>query len=94
MGLGFETGALIFGAGLVVVAGLYFWSRVSRTLLFCAAFILTRPLGATLGDLLDKPLAQGGLNVSRLYASLILVVLIVACVALMPRRAAKASDAV
>ena len=94
MGLGFEYGALIFGAGLAVVALLYFRSRVSRTLLFWAAFILTRPLGATLGELLDKPLAQGGLNVSRPLASLILLAFIIACVALIPHRAARASDAV
>lgn len=94
MGLGYEYGALIFGAGLVVVAGLYFWSKISRALLFWAAFILTRPLGATLGDLLDKPVAGGGLNVSRLYASLILVAFILVCVVALPQRAAKASDGV
>jgi uncharacterized membrane-anchored protein len=74
LGVGYEYGAMIFGAGLLVVAALYFWSRVSRTALFWAAFILTRPLGATLGDLLDKPVAEGGLHVSRLYASVILLV--------------------
>ena len=94
MGLGYEYGALIFGVGLVVVAGLYFWAKVSRTLLFWAAFILTRPLGATLGDLLDKPVANGGLNVSRLYASLILAAFILVCLAAIPQRAAKASETV
>ena len=93
MGLGYENGALIFGAGLVAAAVLYFRTRVSRTLLFWAAFILTRPLGATLGDLLDKPVADGGLNVSRLYASLILAAFILVCVVVIPQRAAKASDA-
>jgi uncharacterized membrane-anchored protein len=93
MGLGYQIGALVFGAGLLVVLGLYLWTRASRTLLFWAAFILTRPLGATLGDLLDKPIAAGGLNVSRLWASLILVAFILACIALIPQRAAKASDA-
>ena len=93
MGLGYENGALVFGAGLLVACGLSLWARVSRTLLFWAAFILTRPLGATLGDLLDKPVADGGLNVSRLYASLILVAFILVCVAVIPQRAAKAGDA-
>jgi len=71
-GLGYEGGALVFGAGLVMLAGLYFWTDVSRTLLFWGAFILTRPLGATVGDLLDKPVTDGGLAVSRFYASAIL----------------------
>jgi uncharacterized membrane-anchored protein len=93
MGLGYENGALIFGAGLLVVLGFYLWTRVSRTLLFWAAFILTRPLGATLGDLLDKPLASGGLNISRLTASLILGGFILACLLLIPQRAAKPADA-
>jgi len=88
LGLGYEYGALIFGVGLAIVAGLYFWARVSHTLLFWAAFILTRPLGATLGDFLDKPIAEGGLHVSRLYASLILLVFIVASVTLIPQRPA------
>ena len=94
MGLGYENGALIFGAGLVLVCGLFLWTRVSRTMLFWAAFILTRPLGATLGDLLDKPIASGGLNISRLVASLILAAFILVCMIVIPQRAAKASDAV
>ncbi|MFM0327609.1 COG4705 family protein [Caballeronia glebae] len=73
LGLGYEYGALLFGAALLVIGVLYFRTRISHTLLFWLAFILTRPLGATLGDLLDKPIAQGGLNLSRLYASLILL---------------------
>src|ERR1700739_2976899 len=60
-GLGYEGGALVFAAGLIVITVLYVWTGVSRTLLFWAAFILTRPLGATLGDLLDKPVQDGGL---------------------------------
>jgi uncharacterized membrane-anchored protein len=88
LGLGYETGALVFGAGLAIVAALYFWTRVSRTALFWAAFILTRPLGATLGDFLDKPLAQGGLNLSRLYASLVLLAFMALCVSLIPQRPA------
>jgi len=55
MGLGYEFGALVFGGALAIVAALYFWTRLSHVLLFWAAFILTRPLGATVGDLLDKP---------------------------------------
>ncbi len=88
LGLGYEYGALIFGAGLVVVVALYFLTSISRTLLFWAAFILTRPLGATLGDLLDKPLAQGGLQISRSYVSMILLGFIVLCVMLIPQRPA------
>ncbi|MBU6463193.1 MAG: hypothetical protein KGK01_01800 [Bradyrhizobium sp.] len=86
-GLGYEGGALVFAAGLVLIAVAYFFSSISRTLLFWAAFILTRPLGATLGDLLDKPLDNGGLSFSRFYASAILAGIIIACVALLPQRA-------
>ena len=88
-GLGYERGALVFGAGLIIVAAAYFYTNVSRTLLFWSAFILTRPLGATLGDLLDKPVANGGLAFGRFYASAILAILIVACIALLPQRAGK-----
>lgn len=86
-GLGYEGGSLVFGAGLVATAATYYFTSVSRTTLFWAAFILTRPLGATLGDLLDKPLANGGFAFSRYLASAILAALIVACVALLPQRA-------
>jgi uncharacterized membrane-anchored protein len=86
-GLGFEGGALVFGAGLVLVAAMHFFTKVSPTLLFWAAFILTRPLGATLGDLLDKPIAQGGLAFSRYYASAILAGLIVLLILILPQRA-------
>ena len=79
-GLGYSRGALVFGAGLVVIAALYFFTKTSRTALFWSAFILTRPLGATIGDLLDKPVADGGLAVSRFYASAILAVVIVVCI--------------
>jgi len=92
LGLGYELGAIVFGAGLVVVAALYLWSRVSHTLLFWIAFILTRPLGATLGDLLDKPLAEGGLQLSRLYASLVLLAFIAACIYFIPQRPARAGE--
>ena len=92
LGLGYEYGAIIFGIGLAIVATLYFWTKVSHTLLFWVAFILTRPLGATLGDLLDKPVANGGMNLSRLYASLILLAFMVICVLLFPQRAAKPQE--
>jgi len=85
--LGYEGGALVFGAGLVVLLAAYFFTNVSRTFLFWSAFILTRPLGATLGDLLDKPTANGGLAVSRFYASAILFALIVACILILPQKA-------
>ena len=93
LGLGYEYGAIIFGIALAMVAALYFWTNLSRTLLFWAAFILTRPLGATLGDLLDKPVADGGLHLSRLYASLILLAFIVMSVLFIPQRPAKAGSA-
>jgi uncharacterized membrane-anchored protein len=86
-GLGYDGGALVFTAGLVLIAAAYFFTGISRTLLFWAAFILTRPLGATLGDLLDKPLADGGFAFSRLYATGILAAIIIACVAFLPQRA-------
>jgi uncharacterized membrane-anchored protein len=89
LGLGYQTGALIFGAGLAVVAALYFWTRVSHTLLFWLAFVLTRPLGATLGDFLDKPVAQGGLHLSRLYASTALVLFMAVCMRLLRQRPAE-----
>ncbi|MGF6936075.1 putative membrane-anchored protein [Paraburkholderia sp. UCT70] len=88
LGLGYEYGALIFGGGLLIVGALYYWSRLSRTAIFWAAFILTRPLGATLGDLLDKPISQGGLEISRLYASVILCSFMALCVIFLPQRPA------
>ena len=84
-GLGYEGGALVFAACLAVIAGLYFWSNVSRVLLFWAAFILTRPLGATVGDLLDKPVHDGGLAFSRPIASAVIAVFIVVCVLALPQ---------
>jgi len=94
MGLGYEHGALIFGAGLAVVAALYYFCKnCSHALLFWAAFVLTRPLGATLGDLLDKPLSDGGFGVSRLLATLILLGVIVTGVLLLPQRAAQGTSA-
>lgn len=85
-GLGYERGAIVFGAVLAIVAGLYFFTTVSRTTLFWAAFILTRPLGATLGDLLDKPVADGGFAVSRFEASAMLAALMLICIFVFPQR--------
>ena len=85
--LGYGGGAAFFGALLLVLAALYFWSRISHVLLFWAAFILTRPLGATLGDLFDKPIADGGFEMSRPLASVVLAVAIVALVWFIPQRA-------
>jgi uncharacterized membrane-anchored protein len=86
-GLGYRGGALVFGALLVLVAIAYYRTRISHVVLFWTAFILTRPLGATVGDFFDKPVAQGGLDVSRPLASAILAVLIIACILLIPQRA-------
>lgn len=85
--IGYRGGALIFAAGLAVVAALYFWTRVSRVTLFWVAFILTRPLGATVGDFLDKPLDHGGLALSRPLASAVIAVFMVVCLLLIPQRA-------
>lgn len=76
-GLGYAGGAIVFGIGLAVLAAAYFWTNVSRVLLFWAAFILTRPLGATVGDFLDKPLDHGGLALSRPIASVVIALLMV-----------------
>lgn len=89
LGLGYEGGALVFAAGLAIIAAAYFWSRLSHTLLFWAAFILSRPLGATVGDYLDKPLANGGLELSRYSASAALAVFIVSCILFLPQKAEK-----
>jgi uncharacterized membrane-anchored protein len=86
-GLGYEGGALVFAAALAIVAGLYFRTNVSRTLLFWTAFILTRPLGATVGDLLDKPVANGGLALDRFSASAVLAAFIITCILILPQRA-------
>src|SRR4051812_25825604 len=85
-GLGYSGGALVFGAGLAILALLYFTTRISRVGLFWAAFILTRPLGATVGDFLDKPMSHGGIAMSRPLASAALTVLIMACILLIPQR--------
>jgi uncharacterized membrane-anchored protein len=86
-GLGYEGGALVFAAGLAVITGLYFWTDVSRVVLFWAAFILTRPLGATVGDYLDKPVHEGGLALSRPLASAVIAAFILLCLFVLPQRA-------
>jgi uncharacterized membrane-anchored protein len=85
-GLGFGHASLVFGAALLALAAAYFFTSVSRVFLFWAAFILTRPLGATLGDLFDKPIAQGGFAFGRLAATAILVAAMVALVLVLPQR--------
>ena len=88
-GLGYIGAALVFLAALAIVVALYYWTGVSRVLLFWAAFILTRPLGATLGDLFDKPLAQGGFEMSRPIASLVLAIAILILILVIPQRAGR-----
>lgn len=88
-GLGYLGGIGVFALALAVVAALHRWNAVSRTASFWAAFVLTRPLGAVFGDFLDKPLASGGLALSRYSASLVLAGLIVALLWLLPQRAAQ-----
>jgi len=89
--LGYTGAALIFGVLLAVVVVAYFWTKVPRTALFWAAFILTRPLGAVVGDFLDKPVANGGLALSRYTASATLLLFIVACILIFPQRPAQGS---
>jgi uncharacterized membrane-anchored protein len=86
-GLGFGGGALVFGAGLAILALLYFTTRANRVGLFWAAFILTRPLGATVGDFLDKPITNGGLELSRPLASAVLAIAILLMIMIVPQRA-------
>jgi uncharacterized membrane-anchored protein len=88
-GLGYVGGALVFGAALAVIAALYWFTEISHTLLFWAAFILTRPLGATVGDFLDKPHEDGGLALGRFAASAVILVFIVVCILVLPQRAGK-----
>lgn len=87
-GLGYAGGTLVFGGLLLAVVAAYYWTHVSRTMLFWTAFVLTRPLGAVVGDFLDKPASLGGLALSRLGASLALSSFIVACLVLFRQRAA------
>jgi uncharacterized membrane-anchored protein len=94
LGLGFQGGALVFAGLIAVVAALHFFSRTPKAILFWAAYVLTRPLGATLGDSLTKPLAQGGFNLDRIGASLVIAAAMVVAVWLTERRQARLAQAV
>lgn len=91
-GLGYVGAAMIFSAFLGAVLVAYYWTSLSRALLFWAAFILTRPLGAVVGDFLDKPISAGGLALSRYSASAALFLVIIACIVFFPQHAAKNSE--
>jgi uncharacterized membrane-anchored protein len=86
-GLGFGGGAVVFGTAIILIAAAYYFTRISHVALFWAAFILTRPLGATVGDLLDKPLAQGGFELSRMGASVVLIGAMLVLIVALPQRA-------
>jgi uncharacterized membrane-anchored protein len=88
-GFGYGGSAVLFGGMLAALAGAYFWTKLSRTLLFWAAFILTRPLGAVVGDLLDKPIDHGGFAMSRYTASAVLLILMAAFLFFFPQKAAR-----
>ena len=88
-GVGYLGGAVVFSIPLLILASLYFWTKASRVALFWGAFILTRPLGATVGDFLDKPIAKGGLDLSRPLATLVLAVFIAGCLVLFQERASE-----
>ncbi|SKA30712.1 Uncharacterized membrane-anchored protein [Enhydrobacter aerosaccus] len=88
-GLGYGGGALVFSAALAIIVVCHYVTSLPATLLFWSAFILTRPLGATVGDFLDKPVDSGGLGMSRLYASLLIALFMVACIVIIPQRAGR-----
>ena len=88
-GLGYIGGAIVFGAMLAVISVAYYRTNISHTVLFWAAFILTRPLGAVVGDFLDKPISKGGLELSRYSASAVLLVLILSCIFIFSHKPAK-----
>ena len=88
-GLGYGGGIVVFGTLLGIIAAAYFWTHISRTALFWSAFILTRPLGAVVGDFLDKPVSDGGLALSRYSASAALIVLIVSFILIFPHKPAR-----
>jgi uncharacterized membrane-anchored protein len=92
-GVGFAAGASIFAAALLLVAALYYWTKLPHTVLFWAAFVLTRPFGATFGDVLTKPVADGGFALSRIMASLMLAALMVAVILISGRRAETSPEA-
>jgi uncharacterized membrane-anchored protein len=88
-GLGYEGGALVFAAALALLVAAYYYTEMSRTWLFWMAFILTRPLGATLGDIITKPHANGGLNLSRIESSAVIAVVIVGTILFTAQRAGR-----
>ena len=88
-GLGYRGGALVFSGLLALVVAAYYWTAISRTVLFWAAFVLTRPLGAVVGDFLDKPIKSGGLDLSRYTASAVLMGFIIVCLFVFPQRASQ-----
>lgn len=88
-GLGYRGGAVMFGTMLAAIVAAYYRTDISRTVLFWAAFVLTRPLGAVIGDFLDKPINKGGLAFSRYWASAMLLALIVLCIVTLPQKPAK-----
>ncbi|MDD2465680.1 MAG: hypothetical protein PHI97_16910 [Desulfobulbus sp.] len=88
-GLGYSGGAVIFGGLLILLVAAYYWTNISRTLLFWAAFILTRPLGAVVGDFLDKPLSSGGMALDRATASFVLFTFMLACILFFKQKAAE-----
>ena len=92
-GLGYDGGALVFGGVLVLIAAAYFFTTISRTLLFWLAFILTRPLGATIGDLLTKPHDDGGFDLSRFTSSLAIALFMIACILFTSQRAESRTEA-
>nr|WP_308005811.1 hypothetical protein [Xanthomonas albilineans] len=88
-GIGYTGAAVVFGGLLAPVVAAYYWTNMSRTPLFLAAFILTRPLGAVIGDFLDKPLSAGGLALSRYWASAVLLAFMLTAILLFRQKAAK-----
>jgi uncharacterized membrane-anchored protein len=89
IGLGYAGGALVFAVVLLIVAAFYYWTEVSRVLLFWTAFVVTRPLGATVGDFMDKPVAKGGLDLSRPVATAALALAIVLLIVILPQKAGR-----
>jgi uncharacterized membrane-anchored protein len=85
-GLGFEKGAVVFSALIAIVAALHFWTPIPKSTLFWSAYVLTRPLGATLGDTLTKPIADGGLNLGRITTSVVIAAAMIVLVAWTWRR--------
>lgn len=90
-GFGYAGSTVVFGGALALLGGMYLWTHFNRTVLFWLAFVLTRPLGAVVGDLLDKPLEKGGLDLSRPWASALLLIVMLALIRFFPNRAAQGS---